>query len=383
MPTASRKSPAGDLYVALSWNTAIPWLDGFRSEDIGPITAATPRPSHNDVSEPALPRALQRTNQKWSCALSDLVCYVESSMTELDRPWPEPTVALGLLKRASLLVKNLCDQCDTLKNEHRIRTEHHRQTQQNKVTAEPFLGITTYDKILAGLTSERENDPNESLLIRASLAHELSSPLTSMTCEVDAAIRWLNRSKPEIAKALEGLAELSKVTAHLQGVCRALFRVHDSGTNDFSYFLLGRLVGDVVASIPDPNELGVSVVVNMPYPVLAYGNQAQVRLIVRNLLSNGIKAVLSQPIDQRFITISIFEVPGFTFMTVEDSGAGLSANRSAESCNVFPTSSQAGMGLGLVICEHILLRHEGRMWNMQSRNGANVFLIRLPDSITQ
>jgi two-component system, sensor histidine kinase and response regulator len=102
-------------------------------------------------------------------------------------------------------------------------------------------------------------------------------------------------------------------------------------------------------------------------------------LVLRNLLSNAIKFT---PRKGR-VSISINENASFVEVAVEDTGVGITAEAMQKiNSNTYysskGTSSEAGTGLGLMLCKEFLAKNNGRLFISSEPDKGSVFSFALP-----
>lgn len=131
-------------------------------------------------------------------------------------------------------------------------------------------------------------------------------------------------------------------------------------------------------------EKGVAVVNSMG-PYMAEGDEAMIRIVVRNLISNGVKFT------PKGGAVTISAVPGemrdgrpAVSVTVRDSGIGMDAATVAELFSLSRKNSRSGTqgergtGLGLFLCRDIIERHGGNL-SVESQPGrGTAFRFTLP-----
>jgi two-component system, sensor histidine kinase and response regulator len=114
-------------------------------------------------------------------------------------------------------------------------------------------------------------------------------------------------------------------------------------------------------------------------PVYAFGDRDMINLVVRNLLSNAIKFT---PPGGR-IAIGTSEHDSFSEVYIKDSGRGISREemRKINEDNFYSTkgtASEAGTGLGLMLCKEFLEKNHGRLMIESEPGQGSTFSFTLP-----
>jgi two-component system sensor histidine kinase/response regulator len=114
-------------------------------------------------------------------------------------------------------------------------------------------------------------------------------------------------------------------------------------------------------------------------PVLAIADRDMTSLVLRNLISNAIKFT---PKGGR-IVVGTMEHDGFAEVYVQDSGIGISREsmKKINEQNFYSTNgtaSEAGTGLGLMLCKEFLERNGGRMMIESEPGVGSTFSFTLP-----
>ncbi len=105
----------------------------------------------------------------------------------------------------------------------------------------------------------------------------------------------------------------------------------------------------------------------------------QVGQVFQNLLENAIEYATEAGIEPR-IEVSAEEDDGMVTFTVSDNGPGIPAADREEVFDIFHRAGAhdtEGTGIGLAVCQRIVLRHDGRIWVEPSDDGA-IFKFTLP-----
>ena len=105
----------------------------------------------------------------------------------------------------------------------------------------------------------------------------------------------------------------------------------------------------------------------------------QVGQVFQNLLENAIEYATEAGIEPH-IEVSAEEDDGDAIFTVSDNGPGIPAADREEVFDIFHRAGAhdtEGTGIGLAVCQRIVLRHDGRIWVEPSDDGAT-FKFTLP-----
>jgi signal transduction histidine kinase len=108
------------------------------------------------------------------------------------------------------------------------------------------------------------------------------------------------------------------------------------------------------------------------------GDRIQMQQVVVNLLVNAIEAVVSSGKRPRRIEIATSEADGRVQFSIRDSGDGISAADLGRIFDCFYTTKQDGVGVGLSICQSIVLNHGGDISAANAGDGGALFRVSLP-----
>ncbi len=108
------------------------------------------------------------------------------------------------------------------------------------------------------------------------------------------------------------------------------------------------------------------------------GDRIQMQQVVVNLLLNAIEAAVSSGKRPRRIEIATSEADGRVQFSIRDSGDGISAADLGRIFDCFYTTKQDGVGVGLSICQSIVLNHGGDISAANADDGGAHFRVSLP-----
>src|SRR5690606_12598087 len=111
--------------------------------------------------------------------------------------------------------------------------------------------------------------------------------------------------------------------------------------------------------------------------LIVYFDRDLLRQVLINLIKNAAEACTSPS----QIKVSIFNESHQVRLTVEDNGPGIPDDMQKSVFEAYFTTKHsgqtAGMGLGLAVCQKIILDHHG-MLSLSSKPGHTCFTITLP-----
>ena len=217
--------------------------------------------------------------------------------------------------------------------------------------------------------------------LTASLVHEISQPIGAARNNARAAMRFLDRSPPDLGEVSEALGCVVGDADRAREIIERLRDHIRKAPPRKDRFDLNEAIKEVIVLVRSAIiKNGVSVQPRLTEgvpPVKA--DRVQVQQVVMNLILNAIEAM--RPVDDgaRELVISAEQsrVDG-VLVAVRDSGPGLGPEHRERVFEAFYTTQSSGMGLGLSICRSIIDAHEGRIWVEANEPRGTVFQFTLP-----
>ena len=216
-------------------------------------------------------------------------------------------------------------------------------------------------------------------------SHELKTPLTSLSLQIQLADRGLKRER-ELLESADRLVRVfdssNKQVRRLTTLVDELLDVSriQAGrfTFDFVMINLSNLVKDVVQRMSDQLiKAGCSVNLAIEDGIWGEFDSLRIEQILNNLLSNAIKYACGTSIN-----IELKRVDAKVQLVVEDHGPGIPVEQQASIFDRFVRAKNAaniaGMGLGLFIVREIVRGHAGTIKLDSDRGRGAKFTIDLP-----
>jgi C4-dicarboxylate-specific signal transduction histidine kinase len=218
--------------------------------------------------------------------------------------------------------------------------------------------------------------------LAASIAHEVTQPLTGIVTNGNACLHWLDSTPPNVQKArgtVERIIRDSKRASEVIHDIRTLVRntpphQEQVDLNDLIYRTLTLASGEMMRN---QVELETELAVDLPNVL---GDRVQLQQVLLNLIMNAIEAMSSIAGRARVLTIQSErrEAPTSVAIAVQDSGVGLDPQKSGRLFDAFFTTKPDGMGMGLSICRTIISAHGGHLSSANKADYGATFEFTLP-----
>lgn len=217
--------------------------------------------------------------------------------------------------------------------------------------------------------------------LTASIAHEISQPLTAVVTNGDACLQWLSANPPNLDKvrqSAEKIVQDGTRAGNVVGRIRALFKKEEPIKN---WVDINEVIDELVGFLrheASSRHIVIRTELSSPLPVLK-ADRVQLQQVVLNLVMNAMDAVAEAAASQKEIIIrSRVEAEHEVLVSVEDSGAGLNPQTAGKIFEPFFTTKPHGIGMGLSISRSIVEAHEGRLWATPNPGAGAIFQFTLP-----
>jgi C4-dicarboxylate-specific signal transduction histidine kinase len=217
--------------------------------------------------------------------------------------------------------------------------------------------------------------------LATSIAHEVTQPLAAIVTNAETSLRWLKREDVSLSK-LETLT--TRVIANARRASDIVQRVRGMAVKhepERTALDLNDIVEEallVVRHDIDSRSIDLVVKYGTCLPEVI-GDRIQLQQVVVNLLVNGVQAVAQAGGSTRRIELRTdADDDGAVIFTIRDTGPGIAAANVDRIFDSFFTTKDTGMGIGLVICQSIIVGHGGNIAASNHPDGGAEFRFSLP-----
>jgi signal transduction histidine kinase len=214
--------------------------------------------------------------------------------------------------------------------------------------------------------------------LSASIAHQLSQPLTSMLANAQAAKRWLVAGPQNLMEAIVSIDRIvrdARTAGETMQRIRALFQQEPLDRRAAN-------IPDVISEavrlvLEDPRKREVSIrwcfEENLPE---VWVDPLAIQELFINLISNAIEALENNRETALVKIHAAVNDANEVIIQVIDNGSGI--GETDEIFDAFVTSKKGGLGIGLALSRSIAEAHGGRLWAENNPSGGATFSLTVP-----
>lgn len=215
-------------------------------------------------------------------------------------------------------------------------------------------------------------------VLASSLAHQLSQPLTTIALRAETTRRSLAGTK-QSQLTMASLDEISAQSAKLAGLVRNLRQLFSSKTNHFKPVDL-RQATDEILEVIRPALESPKIFLTLDYQAnpIVFGDDIQIQQVLINILNNAIDSLSQGTVSNRQIHITLTQRDDLAILCIKDNGQGIDPEILPVVFDLYTTSKENGLGVGLWLSKTIVERHNGKISVSNAATGGAEFCIELP-----
>jgi PAS domain S-box-containing protein len=217
--------------------------------------------------------------------------------------------------------------------------------------------------------------------LAASLAHELTQPLTAILSNAQAALRFLTDPAVHLDEVHAILTDIVADDQRAGDVIDRLRRLLRRDEVERLPLDLNDIIREVVKLMHSEVVIkNVTVILELgadlpPVP----GDRVQLQQVILNLLINAVEAMTAIEDGSRQLLIrSCRHGTDDVLVAVRDAGIGLDPQQAERIFDSFYTTKPKGLGLGLSISRSIIEAHGGRLWAVPNEEYGTTIQFTLP-----
>jgi signal transduction histidine kinase len=217
--------------------------------------------------------------------------------------------------------------------------------------------------------------------LTASIAHETKQPITAARTYAAAALRFLDKSPPDVAEVREALTCIVNETGRASDVVDRIGSLIKKAPPRKEVVDLNAAILEVTAlTRSEAVRTGVTVGTQLAGALPRIQcDRVQLQQVTLNLIVNAIQSMRSVEDGNRELQISTVSIePEGVCVAVRDTGHGLRPESLPRLFEPFYTTKPDGMGMGLSICRSIIEAHGGRLWATRCEPRGALFQFTIP-----
>jgi signal transduction histidine kinase len=217
--------------------------------------------------------------------------------------------------------------------------------------------------------------------LTASIAHETKQPTAAARTYAAAALRFLDKSPPDVAEVREALTCIVNETGRASDVVDRIGSLIKKAPPRKEVVDLNAAILEVTAlTRSEAIKTGVTVDTQLADALPRIRcDRVQLQQVMLNLIVNAIQSMRGVADGNRELHIGTVSIePEGVCVAVRDTGHGLRPESLPRLFEPFYTTKPDGMGMGLSICRSIIEAHGGRLWATRCEPRGALFQFTIP-----
>lgn len=242
--------------------------------------------------------------------------------------------------------------------------------EKNQLAKEAEIGKLENERVSA-LLSEKEQLINSLIkanksaatgALSASIAHELNQPLTAINANVFTLERLMqspNINMEDVKQIVGWISADNHRSADIVKTLGSIFRDEELKLGATS---IANLIESILKIVePECRAKQIQLRVDIEPSLEVRLNENEIKQLLLNLLNNAIASLASSDTPNRRIEILAKKVDEQFVLSISDNGLGIAAQMQDKLFELLQSDKKGGSGLGLWLCRHIAIRHQGNL----------------------
>ena len=217
--------------------------------------------------------------------------------------------------------------------------------------------------------------------LASSIAHEVNQPLSAIAMNAETCLRWLARDEPNLAKVTELSGRIAESAHRASEIVQRIRGMAARHVPERMLIDLNEVVEEALLFVRhdiEAREIDLSLRLGAGLqPVLA--DRVQLQQVIVNLFVNSIQAMSQASAGGGWIALETgMDADNVVTFSIRDGGPGIDPENLDRVFDGFFTTKEEGVGIGLAICQSIIVGHGGRIMASNHPAGGAVFRFMLP-----
>jgi C4-dicarboxylate-specific signal transduction histidine kinase len=219
--------------------------------------------------------------------------------------------------------------------------------------------------------------------LTASLAHEISQPISGAITNANVCLRKLGNNEPDLDEVRAAVTRFERDARRAAEIIARIRSQFEKGSVNRETLGVSEMIRETVALLRDEaTRYNISVrtelAADLPQII---GDRVQLQQVAMNLIVNSIEAMKDlDGIREMVIKAQLAENERI-LVSVSDTGPGFPPDRAEQIFDPFFTTKPHGTGMGLRISRSIIESHGGRLWAEGASGRGATFHLNLPAAI--
>ena len=217
--------------------------------------------------------------------------------------------------------------------------------------------------------------------ISASIAHEVTQPLSAILSNVETAETMLRSADVDPAPILEILEDVRNDDLRAHGIVRKLRVLLRKRELQFEFVDINALTSSVLAlALPDAVRRNVIIrtALDSALPRVP-ADPVHLQQVLLNLIINAMDSMDEVPSANKWLELRTERCDDeYVQVTVTDNGSGIKPEQKSKLFESFFTTKPEGMGIGLSVARSIIALHGGAIWAENAAGAGASFRFTIP-----
>ena len=216
--------------------------------------------------------------------------------------------------------------------------------------------------------------------LTASLAHEISQPISGAITNANVCLRKLGHNNPDLDEVRAAVTRIGRDTTRAAEIIAAIRSQFEPSALSREVIDVNEINQETVALLrgeAQRHKISIRTELAADLPQIA-GDRVQLQQVAMNLIINSIEAMKDVDGIRELVIKSQRAENEQVLVSVSDTGVGLPPQLTEQMFDPFFTTKPHGTGMGLRISRSIIESHGGRLWAAGSPGRGATFHLNLP-----